>query len=169
MKPILVVNEADLPWSGNPNGTPAGFEMRRKQLGKAALGVELGCSLVEVAPGNRSVPFHAHLGNEEALFVLSGQGVLRLADREAPLRAGDFVAVPAGAESAHQVINRSTAPLRFLAFSTMKHPDAILYPDSKKVYVMAGAAPGGEREQRTLSAVFPLDAQTGYWDGEGGT
>jgi uncharacterized cupin superfamily protein len=162
-----VVNEADLPWSGNPNGTPAGFEMRRKQLGKAALGVEIGCSLVEIAPGNRSVPFHAHLGNEEALFVLAGEGALRLPDREAPLRAGDYVALPAGPQSAHQVLNRSTAPLRILALSTMKHPDAILYPDSKKLFVVAGAPPGGAREQRTHSALYPLAAEVGYWDGEG--
>lgn len=76
MKSITVVNEADVPWSGNPNGAPAGFEMRRKQLGGAAGGVDLGCSLIELAPGNRSVPFHAHLGNEEAIFVLEGEGPL---------------------------------------------------------------------------------------------
>jgi uncharacterized cupin superfamily protein len=168
MNPIEPVNEANLPWTENPNGTPPGFEMRRKQLGKAAGGVEIGCSLTEVAPGNRSTPFHAHLGNEEALYVLAGEGFVRLVDREVPLRPGDYVAFPAGPGSAHQVINRSSAPLRFLAFSTMKHPDLVLYGDSNKVFAIAGAPPGGAREQRTLSALFPLAAKVDYWSGEGG-
>jgi uncharacterized cupin superfamily protein len=168
MSKLGPVNEATLEWKTNPNGTPPGFEMRRKQLAAAAGGVELGCSLVEVAPGSRSVPLHAHLGNEEAIFVLSGEATLRIGDRKVPLRAGDYVALPAGPESAHQVINTSSAPVRMLAISTMKHPDVIIYPDSNKMFAVAGAAPGGPRDQRTLSAVLPLAAQVDYWDGESG-
>ena len=87
-------------------------------------------------------------------------------DGEHRIGAGDYVALPEGPDSAHQVLNRSAEPLRFLAMSTMDAPDVVLYPDSKKVFAIAGAPPGGVREQRTLSALFPLDAQVDYWKGE---
>jgi uncharacterized cupin superfamily protein len=35
------------------------------------------------------------------------------------------------------VINRSPAALRFLAFSTMLEPEVAVYPDSKKIGVLA--------------------------------
>lgn len=55
--------------------------------------------------------------------------------------------------------------LDYLMLSTMNEPDAILYPDSNKVGVMAGAAPGGNKAERTLSAFF-LNTPVDYWQGE---
>ncbi|WP_272491495.1 hypothetical protein [Corallococcus exercitus] len=41
-----------------------------------------------------------------------------------------------------------------------------MYPDSKKVGVFAGAAPGGDKASRTLHAYLPLAAEVDYWEGE---
>ena len=46
-----VVNEQDLEWGEQSHGK---FGYRRKQLGSAAGGEKLGCSLYEVPPGRRA-------------------------------------------------------------------------------------------------------------------
>jgi uncharacterized cupin superfamily protein len=161
-----VVNAQDVSWTEITRGSRVAI--RRKQLGAAAQGQKLGCSLIELLPGKQSWPRHYHLANEEALFVLEGSGSLRLGAETVPLKAGDYVALPAGSACAHQLVNEGETPLRYLAFSTMLEPDVVVYPDSNKVGVLAGAAPGGNKAARTLEACLPLSAQVGYWDGEEG-
>jgi hypothetical protein len=48
----------------------------------------------------------------------------------------------------------------------MIEPDILAYPDSGKVGVFAGAAPGGSKQHRTLNAFFRHNDATDYWDGE---
>jgi uncharacterized cupin superfamily protein len=153
----------ELPWVDRGNG--GRFGARSKMLAQAAGGQRLGCSFYELAPGKRSFPFHYHLANEEALYVLEGEGTVRLGDRELPVRPGDYVAMPVGPAHPHQVINSSTAPLRFLALSTRIEPDIAVYPDSQKVGVLGGsvsAPPGGQ----PLRQVVRLGESVGYYDGE---
>lgn len=159
-----VVNESDLPWKEVAHGSR--MAVRRKQLGAAAKGRKLGCSLLELPPGKQSWPAHYHLANEEALFVLSGTGRLRLGGETVAVKAGDYVALPPGEERAHQLFNDGAEPLRYLALSTMEHPDVVVYPDSRKLGVFAGAAPGGDKEARTLHTYLPLGAEVDYWKDE---
>ena len=100
------------------------------------------------------------------MFVLDGSGTLRLGDQEVPIRAGDYVALPAGNDHAHQIINTGTAPLRYLAMSTMNEPDVTVYPDSGKVGLFVGSAPGGNPAARTLYSFLPLKSAVDYWEGE---
>jgi uncharacterized cupin superfamily protein len=137
----------------------------RKRLAAAAGGEAIGCSLYELPAGKRAWPYHYHEGNEEAVFVLSGEGTIRLDGDSRTLREGDYVALPAGEDSAHRVINDSDGPLRYLVVSTMNDPDVTVYPDSGKVGVYAGAPPGG-RGERTVSGYFPRDADVNYWKDE---
>jgi uncharacterized cupin superfamily protein len=159
-----VVNEQDLEWGQQSHGEKFGY--RRKQLGSAAGGERLGCSLYEVPPGRRAWPYHYHLANEEAIYVLDGSGTLRLGKREVALSRGDYVALPVGEAEAHQIINTAEKPLRYLCFSTMREPDAMVYPDSNKIGLVAGSAPGGPKEKRTLSKFLRSDAEVGYYEGE---
>ena len=94
-------------------------------------------------------------------------GSLRLGGEEIPVTEGDYVALPANVEGAHQLVNSSEAVLRYLCFSTMLEPDVMVYPDSGKVGIFGGAAPGGAKEQRTFSKFLREDAEVGYYDGEG--
>lgn len=130
------------------------FGYRRRQLGKAAGGRMLGCSLFEIAPGRRPFPYHWHTANEEALCVLSGRGTLRLAGEQVPIGPGDYVACPTGPGGAHQVIITGDAPLRFLCVSEMIAPEVVVQPDSGKIGVIAGTPPGGEKGPRSTSAFF---------------
>ncbi len=160
-----VVGDRDVEWSEHYHGEKFGY--RRKSLGSAAGSERLGCSLYEVPPGRRAWPYHYHLANEEAIYVLEGSGMLRVGEEEAPVSQGDYVALPAGAEGAHQLINSSEAVLRYLCFSTMVEPDVMVYPDSEKVGIFGGAAPGGPKEKRTFSKFLRGDVEVGYYDGEG--
>ena len=71
-----------------------------------------------------------------------------------------------GAETAHQLRAEGDEPLRYLALSTMNEPDVLEYPDSGKVTVFAGSAPGGEKSARRLELTVKKDAAVGYWEGE---
>ena len=63
-----------------------------------------------VAPGGFT-PFHTHPWEHE-VYILSGHGVVKGADGEKPVVAGDFVYVPP--EDEHQFRNPSREPLMFL-------------------------------------------------------
>ena len=159
-----VVGDGDLQWDEQSHGEQFGY--RRKQLGSAAGGEKLGCSLYEVPPGRRAFPHHYHLANEEAIYVLEGSGTLRIGEEEIRVSEGDYVALPARAEAAHQLVNSSESVLRYLCFSTMIEPDVMVYPDSGKVGIFGGAAPGGPKAKRTFSKFLRGDAKVGYYDGE---
>ncbi len=142
------------------------YSEKRRQLAQAAGGERLGCSLYEVPPGKTAWPRHYHLGNEEAVYVLSGAGTVTIGEDAIAVSAGDYIALPAGEKHAHQLVNTGTEPLRYLCMSTMAEPDIVVYPDSNKLGLFAGSAPGGPREQRTFGAFVDNAARVDYWKGE---
>lgn len=161
-----VIHTEELPWV--EEGAGELFAHRRRHLSRAAGGRSIGCSMYELEPGKTAFPFHYHLGNEEAVFVLEGEATLRLSNEHVRVREGDYVAFPPGEEHAHQLTNTGDRVFRYLVLSTMSHPEVIVYPDSDKVGVMAGAAPGGPKAQRVLTAFFPRRSAVGYYAGETG-
>ncbi|MEQ9073413.1 MAG: cupin domain-containing protein [Sandaracinaceae bacterium] len=138
----------------------------RRQLGAPAGSVQLGCSHVTLPPGARSWPRHWHEVNEEAIYVLSGEGVLLLGEARVAVKAGDYAALPVGEAHAHQMRNESDVPLEYLCFSTMIPFEIAGYADSGKLAIFAGAAPGGDKSQRRVSRVIRA-TDVDYWDGEG--
>ena len=156
------INTDDLSWT-TPDAADAGW--RRKQLSEETDSEKLGCSLYELPAGQRSWPYHHHTANEEALYVLTGEGTLRLDGETHPLRPGEYAAFPADASGAHRVVNDGDETLRYLVVSTMREPDVTVYPDSKKFGVYVGSPPGG-REQRPLAGYYRIGDSVDYWDGE---
>ena len=156
------VNEAELEWTEHAHG---GREFKRKQLADAAGGERLGTSLYEVPAGKRLWLRHYHEGNEESIYVLDGSGTLFLGpdETEHDLEAGDYVALPAGEGSAHDV-EAGEEGLRLLMSGTMDEPDITVYPDRDMVGLYAGSAPGGDSEARSLSTYLDLHAELDYWD-----
>ena len=156
------VNETDLQWTEyDPDPDETAF--RRKELANAVDADDLGCSLYELPAGMRSWPYHYHAANEEALYVLDGEGQLRTEDGREPLTAGDYVTLPADESGGHRVVNDSEAPLRYLMLSTMNEPDVTIYPDSNKFGVYVGSPPGG-RDERSLEGYYRIDDDAEYWD-----
>ena len=160
--PQRIVNVADVALQDADNG-----KAFQAKVGRIAptLGLSgLACTVTIVPPGKRAYPFHRHHVSNELFFVLSGSGEVRLDARTLPLRAGDFIANPAGAE-AHQIVNTGTSELRYLAISDVSPVDVIDYPDSGKVAVAAGVR-NGDLSTATYKAIGHI-TPAGYFDGEG--
>lgn len=150
------INEREVEWTEYDRGEA---QFCRKELSNAAGGEALGCSLYELPPGGRSWPYHYHTANEEAIFVLAGEGRVRTVDGEEPLASGDFVALPADERGGHRVVNDGDGPLRFLVGSTMNEPDMTIYPEMGKFGVFVGAPPGG-RDERAFHGYYDVDDET---------
>ena len=95
-------------------------------------GRKLGVGHWVVPPDKASVPYHAHLVNEELVFVLGGDIRVRLNGHVYPLTAGDLVALPPGPHSVHQLLNYSDRPANLILASTMINREVVDYPDSGK-------------------------------------
>jgi uncharacterized cupin superfamily protein len=140
-----------------------GFRWRRARLGRQAGAERLGASLFELPPGQASFPFHYHLANEELLVVVEGSPTLRTAEGERSVAAGEVVSFPVGERGAHQIINRSDRPVRFLVVSEMVAPEVLLYPDTGKIGARdspPGADPG------EVTGFFLADDSVDYFEGE---
>ena len=126
---------------------------------------KLGYAVIRLQPGKRAWPYHSHHVAEEFFFVLEGEGTLRHADEEYPVRAGDFIASPADAKQAHQIINTSDKELSYIALSTIEQADVMQYPDSGKYGVWQGS--GKDPRSPDNFIVFARrETAVDYWDGE---
>lgn len=144
-----------------------GFTWRRMRLGRRLGGRLLGASVYELPPGEKSFPYHFHHSNEELLIVLTGNVVLRSPSGRQPMSAGDAELFTVGADGAHQVINESDEPARFIMLSTMIDPEIAEYPDSGNIGLFAGQDPKGEAEPR-LFRYLDGNAERPYFHGEPG-
>ncbi len=160
-----VIHSEDLPWEEGGHGDL--FSRRRRRLGQEAGGERLGCSMVELDPGKTAWPFHYHLANEEAIYILEGEAMLRLGEDRRRVRAGDYIALPVGPDDAHQLTNTGSTPVRYLVISTMVTPDVCVYPDANKVGVVGGLEDADGKPQRVVT--FPRTAEVDYWEGESTT
>lgn len=133
-----------------------GFSWRRARLAPRLGAAELGLSVFDLPPGERTFPHHFHHANEEWVLVVSGEPTLREVDSERLLRPGDTVAFPAGAGGVHQLRNDSGETVRLALISTQILPDVLEYPDSGKVGV------------RTAAGDYDIarEPELDYWEGE---
>ncbi len=132
----------------------------------ARIGVELGadqigCTLVELEPGKRAWPYHLHYAEEEMFVILEGQGTIRYDGEKYPVREGDVIFTPTGPGTAHQIINTSDAPLRYLALSSRADAEVAVYPDSGKI-----GAYGSDDER--FAFIARSEDGVDYFDGEDG-
>ena len=138
------------------------FHMRSRRFGPHAGNQQLGGQLLELAPGERAFPFHYHCANEEAIYVVSGTGTIRIGDARVAVRAGDWIAHPVGPDHAHQMINDSDAPLVYLCLSTQHKCEVVGYPDSQKVAMVAGPS----FDHPWVRQIHRAGESLGYYDDE---
>lgn len=169
--PVPIINLGELTLTPMPPGmAPEGAACEKYGATMAYIGAQLGArqlgyNVTQVEPGKRAFPFHCHRVNEEMFFILAGEGQLRLGEDQHPIRSGDIIACPAGGpETAHQIINTGSEPLRFLAVSTRKTPELAEYPDSGKFGVMAQYA-GDDGKPQMFLHVGTREQNLPYWDG----
>ncbi len=99
-------------------------------LGEAVGLTQYGVAIETLAPGSRSSERHWHSDEDEFLMMLEGQAVLIEDDGETTLNPGDCAAWAKGVPNAHQLVNRTSEPVRFLMVGTRATQDAVHYPDA---------------------------------------
>lgn len=130
-KPAL--DPATLP-ARNTSMYPEPFRSRVLPREKRALGdpcglTKIGVNLTTLMPGRESSMRHWHTHEDELLYVLEGEVVLRTNDGEQLLTAGTCAGFKAGVEDGHQLINRSARPAVYLEISNRDQEDSAHYPD----------------------------------------
>ncbi len=153
--PIVNVNDV----TTEPYGRGEAFQAALAGIGRHLGAEKIGCTLVVLEPGKRAWPYHLHYAEEEMFVILEGEGTIRYDGEQHPVRTGDVIFTPTGPDTAHQIVNSSTARLRYLALSSRAQTEVCYYPDSGKYGLYFGAA-----ESDTFIA--PGSAKTDYWEGE---
>jgi len=139
------------------------FQRSHLSLTDMQLDNGIGCGAFKVKPGKRAFPKHAHVANDEAIFVVSGHGRLTIGETDAELNSGDFVLLPRGEKFAHVLVNTGEEDLVYLCISTMTMPEIVHYPDSGKLGVLASK--DFWKGETGISGFYAPNA-VDYWDGE---
>jgi uncharacterized cupin superfamily protein len=163
MKP-RIVNLENVPLVTRGNGDK--FEAQFAPVGAHLDSQMLGFNVTILAPGKRAFPYHAHRGNEEMFFILEGEGSVRIDGETHKIHKGDFISLPPGKDSAHQIVNDSQAPLRYLAVSTLLTPEVIEYPDSGKIGATVGKGGGRPATPDSIRHFSRAGDAVDYWEGE---
>ena len=136
-----------------------GFNCLRARIGRQVGSNKVGASLWELPEGQAAYPYHWHMAEEELLIVLDGAPSLRTPDGWRELDEGEVVSFPCGEEGAHQIVNRTEKPVRFLAVSNQQ-PDIIVRPDSQTISACERRPEGGG-----IRVHFRLADQVDYFEG----
>ena len=111
----------------------------RRRLGDAGGLTQFGVNLLTLAPGAWSSQRHWHSGEDEFVYVLSGEVVLHDDAGEKLLHAGDCAAFPRNDGNGHHLVNKSGAPVLLIEVGTRaglddfcRYPDIDLQIDGKR-------------------------------------
>lgn len=113
---------------------PPPFAARMQGREKRALGdvfglADFGVNLTRLPPGAVSALRHAHAVQDEFVYILEGTPVLVTDAGETPLAPGMCAGFRAGTGDAHQLANRSDAPVLYLEVGSRTAGDRVTYPD----------------------------------------
>lgn len=116
------------------SGYPEPFRSRVLPREKRALGdacglAKIGINLTTLLPGKESSMRHWHTHEDELIFMLEGEVVLRTDQGEQVLGVGMCAGFPAGARDGHHLINRSDRPARYLEISNRDTEDTGHYSE----------------------------------------
>jgi uncharacterized cupin superfamily protein len=130
-------------WKRIPDGRRLGAE-------------QIGASVYELGPGQKTFPYHWQVLEEEWLIVLRGEPTLRDPSGERTLAPGDCVVFKRGPDGAHLVRNDTDQPARVMILSAESHGEICFYPDSGKVGIYGPQPP----------KILDENAELDYYAGE---
>jgi uncharacterized cupin superfamily protein len=111
----------------------------RRRLGDVAGLTQFGVNLLRLPPGEWSSQRHWHTGEDEFVFVVSGEVVLVTEAGEEVLRAGDSAGFRANEPDGHHLQNRSQHEAWLLEIGGRCDADAVFYSDIDMI-VPAGSS-----------------------------
>lgn len=108
-------------------------------------------TLARVPPGKESFVPHAHLRDEEFLYVLEGTGTALIGDAEVPVGPGDFMGFPADG-TVHHLRNTGAVDLVYLMGGERGPLEVTRFPTAGKlgVYTAEGVQLFDEADARRL-------------------
>lgn len=134
-----------------------GYEYYKHNLVPKGRAEQCAISLYEIPPGKSAYPYHYHTKNEEAFYIISGNGILKTPSGNKEVSSGDFLFFPANQNGAHKLTNTSeTETLTYLDFDTRNDIDVAFYPESGKIGIWG----------KNINQVFRVNQQLNYYDGE---
>jgi len=101
----------------------------RKRLGRAAGLTHFGVNICTLKPGAASSQRHWHENEDEFVYVLEGEVVLREDGGETVLKPGDAAAWKAGVPNGHCLINRSDHNAVFIEVGTRASTERAHYSE----------------------------------------
>lgn len=134
--PPRILHRDDVPETPGQYPPPFDGELlsHGRDLGSAA-GVErLGTWMERLPVGHRTSRLHAHLREEEAIYVLAGTPSVRWREADGregrtTLRPGSFCVFPAGTGLAHTVENPGPGEAELLVIGERQPAERIAYPE----------------------------------------
>jgi uncharacterized cupin superfamily protein len=127
------------------------MERVRRYLGDAAGLTQFGVNLTRLSPGAWSSQRHWHTGEDEFVFIVSGEVVLVTNEGEEVLRAGDCAGFKAGDENGHHLQNRTQQDAVVLEVGTRApERDDVFYPDIDLMLSRGSPRPGFAHADGTL-------------------
>lgn len=120
------------------SGYPEPYRSRVLPREKRALGdplglTKIGINLTTLPPGKESSMRHWHTLEDEFVYVLSGEVIVKSDGGEQVLTAGMCAGFPASTDGksgdGHQLINRGSEPAVYLEISNRAKGDEAHYPD----------------------------------------
>jgi len=90
----------------------------RKRIGRTAGLTQFGVNICTLKPGAASSQRHWHENEDELVYVLEGELVLREDSGEITLKPGDAAAWKAGVANGHCLVNRGNRDAKFIEIGT---------------------------------------------------
>jgi len=143
-------------WDESVGRDRPGWQWKRLPVGRMLGSEQIGASLYELAPGQKTFPYHWQVLEEEWLIVIRGEPTLRDPSGERKLAPGDCVVFKRGPEGAHLVRNDTDEPVRILMLSAESKAEIAFYPDSGKVGIFGP----------DMRKLLDVNAELDYYDGE---
>lgn len=136
----LAVSAAEVEAKKGASAYPAEFAPRVAGRTKRKLGdlfglKNFGVNLTTMDPGTESALLHRHHVQDEFVYMLSGELVLRTGEDEVVLTEGMCAGFPAMG-IAHQLVNRSSEPATYLEIGDRLPGDGADYPEDDLSVVM---------------------------------
>lgn len=109
-----------------------------KSLGDATGLTGLGIHIIEIASGDETTEYHVHHFEDEAVYILSGNGTATIGEDDHPIGPGDFIGYRAGG-LAHTIVNTGEETLRILVMGQRLPHDVGDYPrKGQRIFRNAG-------------------------------
>ncbi len=134
IKPPVAIDALEVPPRTVPSLYPEPFASLMDKRKKRALGdffglANFGVNLTRIRPGGLSALRHAHLKQDELIYVLEGNPTLVTDEGETELAPNMCAGFRAGTGNGHQLVNRTSSDVVYLEIGDRSAGDAVTYPD----------------------------------------